>query len=366
MKRILFLVFLFIPALLSQAQTLLLKPDRVFDGEEIHTGWGVVVEGEMIADVGPIAGLSADQVIEMRGMTLSPGLIEGHAHVLLHPYDETNWNDQVLRESRAERVVRATVHATNTLMAGFTTIRDLGSEGAGYADVGIKQAINKGVILGPRMLVAGRAIVATGSYGPRGFDPAFDVPLGAEPADGVDDLVRVTRDQIGKGADFIKVYADYRWGPNGESMPTFSKEELDLMRRTAESSGRPLVAHAGTEEGMQRAIWAGVETIEHGDGGTRSVFRAMAEKGVVWYPTLAAVEAISSYSGWEKGKDPEPTRITVKKAAMKVALEEGVLIGMGGDVGGRVRYESSPCYESYHITQCANVSSERSRNHRSR
>ena len=170
MKRILFLVFLFIPALLSQAQTLLLKPDRVFDGEEIHTGWGVVVEGEMIADVGPIAGLSADQVIEMRGMTLSPGLIEGHAHVLLHPYDETNWNDQVLRESRAERVVRATVHATNTLMAGFTTIRDLGSEGAGYADVGIKQAINKGVILGPRMLVAGRAIVATGSYGPRGFE----------------------------------------------------------------------------------------------------------------------------------------------------------------------------------------------------
>ncbi|MBT6424021.1 MAG: amidohydrolase family protein [Bacteroidetes Order II. Incertae sedis bacterium] len=333
MKRILFLVFLFIPALLSQAQTLLLKPDRVFDGEETHAGWGVVVEGEMIADVGPIAGLSADQVIEMRGMTLSPGLIEGHAHVLLHPYDETNWNDQVLRESRAERVVRATVHATNTLMAGFTTIRDLGSEGAGYADVGIKQAINKGVILGPRMLVAGRAIVATGSYGPRGFDPAFDVPLGAEPADGVDDLVRVTRDQIGKGADFIKVYADYRWGPNGESMPTFSKEELDLMRRTAESSGRPLVAHAGTEEGMQRAIWAGVETIEHGDGGTRSVFRAMAEKGVVWYPTLAAVEAISSYSGWEKGKDPEPTRITVKKAAMKVALEEGVLIGMGGDVG---------------------------------
>ena len=322
-----------LPTGLLQAQTVLLKPDRVFDGEEVHEGWGVVVDGELISAVGPVSDLKADREIDLSGMTLSPGFIEGHAHVLLHPYSETNWTDQVLRESRAERVVRATVHARETLFAGFTTIRDLGSEGAGYADVGIKQAINKGIIPGPRMLVAGRAIVATGSYGPKGFDPEFEVPLGAEPADGVDDLVRVTRDQIGKGADFIKVYADYRWGPNGEAMATFSVDELKLMRRTAESSGRPLVAHAGTAEGLRRAGEAGVETIEHGDGGTRKVFRAMAEKGVVWYPTLAAVEAISSYSGWEKGKDPEPARITTKKAAMKVALEEGVKIGMGGDVG---------------------------------
>jgi imidazolonepropionase-like amidohydrolase len=333
MKRaFLFAAFLCF-SLSSVAQTTLLVPDRVFDGQDVHEGWAVKVEGNRIVGVGPRADLKADQTVSLPGTTLSPGFIEGHAHILLHPYNETSWNDQVLKESRAERVARGTVHARETLMAGFTTIRDLGSEGADYADVGLKAAISKGIIPGPRMLVAGRAIVATGSYGPKGFQPDFEVPLGAEEADGVENLIRVTRSQIGKGADFIKVYADYRWGPNGEAMPSFSIEELTLIRETAESTGRPLVAHAGTAEGMYRAIEAGIETLEHGDGGTRREFKMMAERGVVWYPTLAAVEAISSYSGWKKGSDPEPGRITTKKAVMKMALEEGVSIGMGGDVG---------------------------------
>lgn len=333
MKRTFFLLVCVFISYSSFGQTTLLVPDRIFDGETIHEGWGVVVEGRRIMAVGPVSQLKGDTRINLPGSTLLPGFIEGHSHLLLHPYNETSWNDQVLKESRAERVVRGTVHARETLWAGFTTVRDLGSEGAGYADVGLKIAIQKGVIPGPRMLVAGKAIVATGSYGPAGFDPDFDVPLGAEEADGVDNLIRVTRDQIGNGADFIKVYADYRWGPNGEAMPTFSIEELTLMSQTAASSGRPLVAHAGTAEGMRRAVLGGVETIEHGDGGTREVFKMMAERGVVFYPTLAAVESISSYSGWKKGVDPEPARITTKKNVMKVALEEGVLIGMGGDVG---------------------------------
>lgn len=333
MKRTFFLLICFSISSSSFGQSTLLVPDRIFDGENIREGWGVVVEGRLISAVGPVSELKGDTRIDMPGSTLLPGFIEGHSHLLLHPYNETSWNDQVLKESRSERVVRGTVHARETLWAGFTTVRDLGSEGAGYADVGLKIAIQKGVIPGPRMLVAGKAIVATGSYGPAGFDPDFDVPLGAEEADGVDNLIRVTRDQIGNGADFIKVYADYRWGPNGEAMPTFSIEELTLMSQTAASSGRPLVAHAGTAEGMRRAVLGGVETIEHGDGGTREVFKMMAERGVVFYPTLAAVESISSYSGWKKGVDPEPARITTKKKVMKVALEEGVLIGMGGDVG---------------------------------
>jgi imidazolonepropionase-like amidohydrolase len=334
MKQTLLLASLFFVAVgLGQAQSTLLVPDRVFDGESMHEGWAVLVEGSRIVAAGPRAGMKGDETIQMPGTTLSPGFIEGHSHLLLHPYNETSWNDQVLKESQTERVARGVVHARETLMAGFTMVRDLGSEGAGYADVGLKAAINKGVIPGPRMLVAGPAIVATGSYGPKGFDPSFDVPLGAEEADGVDNLIRVTRTQIGKGADFIKVYADYRWGPNGEAMPSFSIDELTLIRETAASSGRPTVAHAGTEEGMRRAIMGGVETIEHGDGASEEVFKMMAQKGVVWYPTLAAVEAISSYSGWEKGKDPEPSRITNKKALVKQALSLGVQIGMGGDVG---------------------------------
>ena len=333
MKRLLLLFTVMLLGLPVCAQTTLIVPDRVFDGEVMHEGWAVVVEGRRIVEAGPRSGLKADVTITLPGTTLSPGFIEGHSHLLLHPYNEVSWNDQVLKESQAERVARGVVHARETVMAGFTTVRDLGSEGAGYADVGLKAAINKGVIPGPRMLVAGRAIVATGSYGPKGFDPTFDVPLGAEEADGVDNLIRVTREQIGKGADFIKVYADYRWGPNGEAMATFSVEELTLIRETAASSGRPLVAHAGTEEGMTRAILAGVETIEHGDGATPAIFKEMATRGVVWYPTLAAVEAISSYSGWEKGKDPEPGRITNKKELVKTALAAGVKIGVGGDVG---------------------------------
>jgi imidazolonepropionase-like amidohydrolase len=217
-------------------------------------------------------------------------------------------------------------------MAGFTTVRDLGTEGAGYADVGLKQAINDGIIQGPRMLVAGRAIVATGSYGPKGFDSDFSVMIGAEEADGTN-LVRVVRDQIGKGADFIKVYADYRWGLRGEAQPTFSLDELKLIVETANSSGRPVVAHAVTVEAMRRATMAGVKTIEHGDHGTLEIFKLMKEKGVAYCPTLGAVEAISQYSGWQRGSLPEPERIKDKRASYQAAIQAECLIVAGGDVG---------------------------------
>jgi len=334
MRALSLFIALLMLALPAAAQTLLV-PDRVFDGEAMHEGWGVVVDGDRIQAAGPLGSVEQGvrDRIELPGMTLLPGLIEGHAHVLLHPYNETSWNDQVLKESRAERAIRAAVHAERTLMAGFTTVRDLGSEGAMYADVGVKASIEKGIIPGPRLLVAGPAVVATGSYGPKGFHPEVGQPLGAHAADGRDDLIRETREQIGRGADFIKVYADYRWGPNGEAMPSFTLEELSLMKEVTASSGRPLVAHAATEEGMRRAILAGVETIEHGDGATEEIFRMMADRGVVWYPTLAAVEAISGYGGWRKGQDPEPVRIANKKRIFRQAMALGVPIGMGGDVG---------------------------------
>lgn len=333
--QIAFLLCLMPSAVGALAQTsVLIKPDRVFDGSSIHDGWVVAVTGSQISYAGPAdqAPRETRQVIELPGTTLLPGLIEGHSHVLLHPYDETSWNDQVLREARALRVARATVHLRRTLEAGFTTIRDLGSEGAGYADVGLKQAVDQGIIPGPRMVVAGRAIVATGSYGPSGFDPGFDVPLGAEPADG-DDLVRVVRDQIGKGAGVVKVYADYRWGPNGEAAPTFSLDELRTIVETAASSGRRVVAHASTPEGMRRAILAGVVSVEHGDGGTEEIFRLMADRGVIFCPTIAAGDAISRYQGWKPGADPDPARIRQKRASVRLALAAGVRFCNGSDVG---------------------------------
>jgi imidazolonepropionase-like amidohydrolase len=316
------------------AQLTILRPARVFDGESMHEGWVVRVRGDRIDQVGPAPSIDATGATtrDLPGLTLLPGLIEGHSHVLLHPYNETVWNDQVLKESLGLRTARATMHLRATLMAGFTTIRDLGTEGAGYADVELKQAIEQGIIPGPRMLVSTRAIVATGAYGPKGYSLEWKVPQGAEEAD-PDSIVRIVRDQIGHGADWVKVYADFRWGPHGETMPTFSVDELKAAVETARSSGRPVVAHAVAAEGMRRATLAGVETIEHGDEGTAEVFQLMAEHHVALCPTLTAVEANLQYAGWKKGTDPEPASVTRAKAAFKAALAAGVTILSGSDVG---------------------------------
>jgi imidazolonepropionase-like amidohydrolase len=313
-----------------------LQPDRVFDGVQMHTGWIVMVKKNQIEYAGEANNFTipaSAKVIYLKGMTLLPGLIEGHSHLFLHPYNETSWNDQVLTESRAERTARAVTHARATLMAGFTTVRDLGTEGAGYDDVGLKTAINKGVIPGPRMLVATRAIVATGSYGPKGLVNEATIPKGAEEADGNDALIRAVRTQIGNGADLVKVYADYRWGINDTAAPTFSVDELKLVVQTAASAGRIVVAHAGTEEGMRRAILAGIRTIEHGDAGTPEIFALMKEKGVALCPTIAAGEATSSYRGWKKGIDAMPDRVKLKHKSFEAALKSGVTILFGGDVG---------------------------------
>ena len=313
-----------------------LQPDRVFDGETMHPGWVVVVRGDRIIAAGPPAAANAPagaRTIALPGTTLMPGLIEGHSHLLLHPYNETSWNDQVLREPLALRVARGVNHAQATLMAGVTTVRDLGSEGAGYADVGLRQAINEGIVPGPRMLVAGPAMVVTGSYAPKGFAPEVTVPQGAEEADGLDGVVRVARGQIARGVDFIKIYADYRWGPNGEARPGFTLGEIQRIVEAANSSGRPVVAHSSTPEGMRRAIMGGVETIEHGDDGTPEIWKLMVEKNVAFCPTIAAGDATSQYAGWKKGVDPEPARITRKRETFKAALAAGVKMCFGGDVG---------------------------------
>ncbi|MGI4760285.1 MAG: metal-dependent hydrolase family protein [Janthinobacterium lividum] len=312
----------------------LLRPTAVFDGQELHPGWAVLVEGQKITAAGPAAQLVAPagaRTVELPGLTLLPGLIEGHSHLLLHPYNETAWNDQVLTEPLALRVARATVHAQKTLLAGFTTARDLGTEGAGYADVGLKQAIDEGIIPGPRLLVATRALVATGSYGPH-LAAVEDLPQGAQEADG-NNLVRAVREQIGHGADVIKVYADYRWGLGSAAEPTYSLEELTLIVQTARAAGRGVVAHASTAEGMRRATLAGVETIEHGDGGTPEVFKLMKARGVALCPTVAASDAISRYKGWKRGQGPDPQRILDKHRAVQAARQAGVTLALGGDVG---------------------------------
>ena len=311
-----------------------LTADRLFDGEKMWTGKAVLVKGNKIMAIveksSPIP--SGAKVLDFKNATLLPGLIEGHAHLFLYPYNITDWDTQVLKETDALRTIRASVHAKNTLMAGFTSVRDLGTEGAGYADVSLKKAILDKIIEGPRMLVAGRAIVSTGSYGPKGYDNDQKIMLGAEPADG-NELVRVVRDQIWQGADFIKIYADYRWGLMGEDRPTFTLDELKLINEVTTSSGRVRVCHAKSKEAIRRSVLAGAVTIEHGDFLDEEIGKLMKEHQVIFMPTIAAVDKITQYRGWKKGIDPDPENVVRKKLSFKAALASGVTIGMGGDVG---------------------------------
>ena len=317
----------------------LLLPDRVWTGgeEAAHAGWAVLVRDGAIAAVGPAAQLDAGdaQRLELPGATLLPGLIDAHSHLFLHPYDETAWNDQVLKEAEPYRTLMAAKHARDTLLAGFTTLRDLGTEGAGFADVSVKKAIEDGLVEGPRLFVATRAIVATSSYGPgpRGFRPDLELPSGAQPVSGVDAAIAAVREQAARGADWIKVYADYRVGSDGSTQPTFTQAELNAIVEAAHLGGRPVSAHASSDAGMRMSIAAGVDTIEHGDGGSAATFKLMREHGVAYLPTLTAVEATETYFNHHTPGDPPTARMQQAAQAFRYAREAGVAIGNGSDVG---------------------------------
>jgi imidazolonepropionase-like amidohydrolase len=319
----------------AQAEPIVLHPARVFDGVNpaAHEGWSVLVDGDKIAAVGPNISTPGARVIELPGTTLMPGMIEGHSHLFLHPYNETLWDDQVLHEPLALRTARAVVHAHRTLDAGFTTERDLGTEGAGFADVGLKQAIDQGIVPGPRLLVSTKAIVARGAYGPKGFEPGIAVPQGAQEVAGVDETIRAVRDQIAGGADIVKFYADYHWGKGEPSRPTLSQAELDAGVAAAHDAGRLVAVHATTAEGMMRAVRAGADTIEHGYGGTADVFKAMAAKHIALCPTLGASEAYARYFQHWNGQEPAPESVQENRRSFQLAIKAGVPICMGGDVG---------------------------------
>jgi imidazolonepropionase-like amidohydrolase len=320
----------------AAAEPILLRPARVFDGvnPQPHDGWQVLVDGDRIAMVGPnLIVAEGARTIDLPGATLMPGLIEGHSHLFLHPYNETLWDDQVLHEPLALRTARAVVHAEKTLLAGFTTERDLGTEGAGYADVGIKQAIDQGIIPGPRLLVATKANVARGAYGPKGFEPGVKIPQGAEEISGPDEMTRAARDQIAAGADVIKMYADYHYLPREPSRPTMTEAEMAAGVAVAHDAGRLAAAHATTAEGMRRAALAGVDTIEHGYGGTPEVFRLMHDKGIALCPTIAASEAYARYFEHWDGAEPAPESVEENRRSFRLAMQANVPICMGGDVG---------------------------------
>ncbi|HZV64740.1 MAG TPA: amidohydrolase family protein [Telluria sp.] len=323
----------------ADARPVLLSAARVWTGEGApHAGWAVLVAQGRIQQVGP-----ADQIkvppdaerIDLPGKTLIPGLMDLHSHVLLHPYNETSWDDQVIKEAVEYRTLMASQHAAATLQAGFTTLRDLGSEGANYADVSVKRAIEDGVIPGPRLYVATLAIVASSSYGPaaRNYRPDLELPHGAQEATGVDAVTKAVREQSARGADWIKFYADYRTGIDGSSRPTFTLDEMKAMVQAAHVTGRKVAAHATTDEAIRMAVLAGVDTIEHGYGASEATFKLMVERHTAYVPTLTAPEAISEYFQKHiRGGAPTPSMQQAARA-FQLARKLGVVIGNGSDVG---------------------------------
>ena len=323
----------------ADPRPVLLTADRVWTGEgEAHKGWAVLVAQGRIQAVGPAGSVAAPadaERIDLPGKTLIPGLMDLHSHVLLHPYNETSWDDQVMKEAVEYRTLLAGKHAAATLQAGFTTLRDLGTEGANYADVSIKRAIEEGVIPGPRLYIATLAIVASSSYGPAGrnFRPDMELPHGAQEATGVDEVTKAVREQASRGADWIKFYADYRTGIDGSSRPTFTSEEMKAMAQAAHVTGRKVAVHASTDEATRMAVLAGADTIEHGYGITEATFRLMAERGAAYIPTLTAPEAIGEYfQKHVRGGAPTPAMAQAAQA-FKLARKVGVIIGNGSDVG---------------------------------
>ncbi|MEO5831077.1 MAG: amidohydrolase family protein [Rhodanobacter sp.] len=319
----------------------LLLPEHVWtaDGDAAHTGWAVLVHDGLISAAGPVNSIKVPveaQRVELPGTTLTPGLIDLHSHLFLHPYNETLWNDQVLTEAQDYRTLEAAAHAKATLLAGFTSLRDLGTEGAGYADVSVKRAIEEGLIPGPRLFVATRAIVATASYGPgpRGFRPDLDLPSGAQEVSGVDAAMAAVREQAARGADWIKIYGDYRVGPDGGTVPTFTPSELKALIDTAHQIGRPVAVHAASDAGVRMAVEAGVDSVEHGYGASEATFKLIKQHGIAYEPTLTAVEATSEYfQHYVPGKSAPTERMREAEHAFRTALKLGVTIGNGSDVG---------------------------------
>jgi len=323
----------------ASPRPVLITPERVWTGDgAAHAGWSVLVEQGRVQAAGPSATLAVPADVEriaLPGKTLIPGLIELHSHVLLHPYNETTWDDQVLKEAPSYRIALAVRHAQDTLLAGFTTIRDLGTEGADYADVGVKRAIDEGQVPGPRMFVATRAIVASYSYGPaeRTYRPDLDIPYGAQGVTGVDEMVKAVREQSAHGADWIKLYADYRSGPDGSTKPTLTLEEMKAAVTAAHASGRKVAAHASSDDGIRNAVLAGVDTIEHGYGASEATFKLMVQQHVAYVPTLTAPEATSEYfQHYVRGGAPTPSMQQAERA-FRLARKLGVTIGNGSDVG---------------------------------
>lgn len=351
MRRILLsliVIFCFAPGVNPQTKppvsVTLIKAGRLIDvrAGRVLENQGILVEGERIKTVGPLADVeksapSTARLIDLSRATVLPGLADTHTHILLQgDITAADYDDQLLKESIPYRTIRATVAARIALLNGFTVMRDLETEGAMYADVDVKQAINRGVIPGPRMFVSTRAFSATGMYPLQGYSWELKMPEGVQIVDGADNIRRAVREQVKFGADWIKFYADRRYFLKDgalHSWVNFTDEEMKAMVDEAHRLGRRVAAHAMGWEGIDASLRVGVDSIEHGYGLDEGLMDRMIKQGTYWCPTIyvgvyvAEGRAAAGAPIWLAMRDLEAK-------AFGVATRKGVKIVYGTDAGG--------------------------------
>jgi imidazolonepropionase-like amidohydrolase len=329
------------PAPLLPVSAYVIRAAHMIDGrsDAIQNDVAVVVVGDRIVAVGPRSQIASRipagaQTIDLGSATILPGLIDNHTHVLLQgDITSADYDEQLLKESIPYRAIRATAAVRTALMNGFTTIRDLETEGAMYADVDLKTAIARGVIPGPRMFVSTRAMSTTGTYPLLGYSWELKLPEGVQIVDGPDEIRKAVREEAKYGADWIKFYADRRYyiGSDGRlrSWPNFSDEELKMLVTEAHRLGKKVAAHAMGWDGIDAALRAGVNSIEHGDGLTDDLLDRMIAQNVYWCPTIFVGVYVAPGRGgvW-------PKMVELERIAFGKALKKGVMISYGTDVGG--------------------------------
>ena len=325
----------------ARASSYIIRAAHLIDGttNTRRDNVAILVDGERIVGVGPLSEIStrataATRTINLGAATVLPGLIDNHTHVLLQgDITAADYDEQLLKESTPYRAIRATVAVRTALMNGFTTIRDLETEGAMYADVDVKTAINRGVIPGPRMFVATRAMAPTGMYPLLGYSWELRMPEGVQIVDGPDEIRKAVREEAKYGADWIKFYADRRYfmGDDGRlrSWVNFTDEEMKAIVTEAHRLGKKVAAHAVGWDGIDGALRAGVNSIEHGQGLTDDLIARMVKQGVYWCPTIYVGAWVAPGRGgvW-------PRMVDLERVAFGKAVKAGALISYGTDAGG--------------------------------
>ncbi len=328
---------------------------RLIDGNSatVRTNVVILIEGERIREVGTGLAIPAGvQVIDLSRSTVLPGLIDNHTHILLGgDITQADYDEQLLKESIPFRAIRATAHARTALMHGFTTMRDLETEGAMYADVDVKTAINRGIIPGPRMFVATRSFAPTGMYPLLGYSWELRMPEGVQIVDGADNIRRAVREQVKYGADWIKYYSDRKYFLKDgalHSWVNFTDDEVKALVEETHRLGHKVAAHAMGREGIESALRAGVDTIEHGDGLDDEMMDLMIRRGVYWCPTIY----VGVYVAQGRAEAGAPIWLQMRDlaaAAFAKAVKKGARISFGTDVGGFAWSENQAKEFSYMV-----------------